>query len=44
VIVTPAGMNIYPEDLEARYEVRTKFGIAPSWDWSAAAMPNRARC
>ena len=44
VIVTPAGMNIYPEDLEAALRGRKRFGIAWSSDWSAAEMPSPAPC
>ena len=43
VLVTPAGMNVYPEDLEAAFARSRKFGIAWLWEWRGAGTKSRAR-
>ncbi len=43
VIVTPAGMNIHPEDLEAALRHQPEVKDCWWWGWNAGAMRSRAR-
>jgi len=43
VIVTPAGLNVYPKTWRPRSRNILQFAIVSSFHWIAVAMPSRAR-